>query len=159
MKDQQPALTCFSPQLAGTLLWTAAAPEGNLSAQPQSADNKVSAAWDATLKTSLNPQSAFTSAAVAQQLVTMLMQQAGSVSGIPDSETGGLEAESALQSFKASLSTAEASSRSPSESRLPERANLPLHAPSNALAAEAEDLMTAARANRPSGIINLAVGC
>ena len=148
MKDQQPALTCFSPQLAGTLLWTAAAPEGNLSAQPQSADNKVSAAWDATLKTSLNPQSAFTSAAVAQQLV-----------GIPDSETGGLEAESALQSFKASLSTAEASSRSPSESRLPERANLPLHAPSNALAAEAEDLMTAARANRPSGITNLAVGC
>ena len=155
VKSQQPAVSCSSPQLAGTLLWTAAAPEGNLLPDTQSADNKISAAWDITATSSLYPQAAFSSAAVAQQLVKLLSSQSGHRDNLPHSQTTpkqGIGGGSVCKTPSMSNAETRDNGQSAREAGLPAEKDLLSQPLQNEAEERSEVLMTAANAERPPGI-------
>ena len=155
MKAQQPALSCLSPQLAGTLSWTAAAPEGNLLPETQNADDKLSAAFEVTLTTSLSPPVAFESIAVAQQLVAQLSEQPGVTTAPLSSQAvskEGFEGKTSSEIPAVSFADTRDTSSSPSKAGPTETGELVSQPSSNEAGLEAEALLAAAAVERPTGI-------
>ena len=155
IKAQQPAISFSTPQLAGTLLCTAAAPEGNLLPDTESVDTKVSAAWDITATTSLNPQAAFATAAAAQQLVKLLSEQPGSRGSLPHTQRTSKEGkETGLASgiLSPSMFKTGGAGLPPRNAGLSEEGDLLSQSLQNEAEGRSEVLSTPARADRPPGM-------